>query len=77
MNIINDVKRVVPFEHLSVGDTFMICDKHYLYMKTMPMSFENKPVNSVVLNDGAIRHFKDDEQVIVVECETRIVKEGW
>ena len=77
MQIINEVKRILPFKDLNVGDTFILGEGHYLFMKTMSMMFEDELINTIVLNDGAIRRFHDDTMVTVVECETRIIREGW
>ena len=35
------------------------------------------PINTVVLNDGSVSYFDDDAEVIVVECEIRMIREGW
>ena len=77
MKIVNDVKRIVLFKHLSVGDTFLKEDRRFLYMKTMSMILGDHMVNAVVLNDGAVTTFNDEDKVIFVECETKILREGY
>lgn len=78
MNVINEVKRKIPFKHLSVGNTFIVEDKHYLYMKTLPSVLENNHnINTIVLNDGSVTCFDEEKEVIVVECEVKIIREGW
>jgi hypothetical protein len=34
-------------------------------------------INAVVLNDGAVTTIDDAEKVIFVECETKILREGY
>lgn len=77
MKIVNDVKRKMPFNHLSVGDTFMKEDRRFLYMKTMPMILGDHMINAVVLNDGSVTTIDDEDKVIFVECETKILREGY
>ena len=60
------------------GDTFMIEGKHYLYMKTLPMSLEDdRPINTIVLNDGSVTYIDEEKETVVVECQLRMVREGW
>jgi hypothetical protein len=70
----------VKFKDLSVGDTFLKEDKHYLFMKSMPMTLSvgsNGPINAIVLNDGSVTELDDEDEVIVVECKVNILREGW
>ena len=76
MTVINDVKRKMPFKDLSVGDTFKKEYKNYLFMKTVPMALGDKVINAVVLNDGSVTVLDDEEEVIFVECEVKIIREG-
>lgn len=77
MTIVNEVKRIVPFQHLRIGDTFVKEDRRFLYMKTMPMMLGDHIVNAVVLNDGSVTTLDDEDKVIFVECETKILREGF
>jgi hypothetical protein len=77
MTVINDVRRIVPFEDLSVGDTFVKEDRRFLYMKTIPMVLCDRPINAIVLNDGSVTQFDDEDKVIFVECEVKILREGY
>lgn len=77
MTVINEVKRKMPFSHLHIGDTFMKRDRRFLYMKTMPMILGDQMINTVVLNDGSVTNLNDEDEVIFVECEVKIVREGY
>ena len=82
MDIVNNVKRKVPFSHLSAGDTFVKEDDYHLFMKTIPMVIDfngaaGTHVNAIVLNDGAVTCLCDDDEVIAVVCEVHIVQEGF
>jgi hypothetical protein len=77
MTVNDDVRRVVPFGHLSVGDTFLKEDRRFLYMKTVPMTLGGHKINAVVLNNGSVTTLDDEDKVIFVECETNILREGY
>ena len=78
MEIINEIRRKLAFKDLHIGDTFMIEGKHYLYMKTLPMSLEDdRPINTIVLNDGSVTYIDEEKETVVVECQLRMVREGW
>lgn len=78
MQINNCVKRKMPFKHLKAGDTFVVENKHWTYLKTFNLKMEDDhPVNSIRLNDGAVTNFNDCDEVIFVECELNVLREGW
>ena len=68
----------MPFQDLRAGDTFFIEDKHWIYLKTFNLKTDDgKPINAIRLNDGAITNFDDNAEVIYVECELNILREGF
>ena len=77
MTVINEVKRKVPFAHLHIGDTFIKNDRRFLFMKTVPMILGDQMINAVILNDGSVTTIGDGDEVIFVECEVKIVREGY